>query len=235
MKWFILKMTYYGQTTFRLESDEVSLLINPGIWDGEPIIPNDHDVRVIVATNHADDALGNATEIATQSKAWILGNEATIQKVQSQGGKSWLLHTLRPEVLYEIPGMKLTPFSLQRLDAESGGRYENLGLYIEIGRMKVAYLGDTIVRGPFGSLEIDILITPVGGNDVFGVKDATSLCVDAQPRLAIPMKWTAPEQPKKFAKYIDQFGRGTVPLIVEPGQIVETEWAAGNEFRYTLN
>jgi len=228
-------MTYYGQKTFRLESGEVSLLLNPGIWNGEPIIPNDHDVRVIVATNHADDALGNATEIATNAKAWILGNEATIQKAKSQGGKSWLLHTLRPEVAYEIPGMKLTPFSLQRLDTERGGRYENLGLYIEIGKMKVAYLGDTVVRGPFGSLEIDILITPVGGNDVFEVKDATSLCIDAKPRLAIPMKWTAPDQPKKFSKYIDQFGRGTVPLIVEAGQIVDTEWAAGNEFRYTLN
>jgi L-ascorbate metabolism protein UlaG (beta-lactamase superfamily) len=231
----LLKMTYYGQSTFRLEAGDVSLLINPGIWNNEPIIPNDHDVRVIVATNHADDALGNATEIAVNSKAWILGNEATIQKASAQGGKSWLLHTLRPEVPYEIPGMKLTPYSLQRLNPESGGRYENLGLHIEIGKMKVAYLGDTVVRGPFGQLETDILITPVGGNDIFEVKDATSLCIDAQPRLTIPMKWTAPEQPQKFSKYIEQFGRGTVPLVLESGQIVEIEWAAGNEFRYTVD
>ena len=231
----LLKMTYMGHTTFRLETSEVSLLINPGIWDDQPVVPANHDVRVIIATNHASDSLGNATEIATNSKAWILGNEATIQKAEAQGGKAWLLHTLRSEVPYEIPGMKLTPFSLQRKDLETGGRYENLGLYIEIGKMKVSYLGDTVVRGPFGQLDTDIMITPIGGNDVFEVKDATSLCIDAQPRIAIPVRWSSPEQPTKFARYIDQFGRGTNPLILEAGQILQTEWAAGNEFRYNVD
>jgi len=231
----LLKMTYMGHTTFRLETNEVSLLINPGIWDGLPVVPPNYDVRVIVATNHAIDSLGNATEISTGSKAWILGNEATIQKAESQGGKPWLLHTLRSEVPYEIPGMRLTPFSLQRKDSETGGRYENLGLYIEIGKMKVSYLGDTVVRGPFGQLDTDILISPIGGNDVFEVKDATSLCIDAQPRIAIPIRWSAPDQPKKFARYIEQFGRGTNPIILEQGQTLQTEWAAGNEFRYKVD
>ena len=52
----LLKMTYIGHTTFRLETENVSLLINPGIWDGVPVVPADYDVRVIVATNHAEDA-----------------------------------------------------------------------------------------------------------------------------------------------------------------------------------
>ena len=63
----LLKMTYMGHTTFQLETEEVSLLINPGIWDGEPVVPVDHDARIIVATNHADDALGNAIEIANNT------------------------------------------------------------------------------------------------------------------------------------------------------------------------
>ncbi|MFW9908992.1 MAG: MBL fold metallo-hydrolase [Candidatus Thorarchaeota archaeon] len=228
-------MTYYGQTTFRLEVGENSVLLNPGIMNGEPLVPSDHDVRVIIATNHADDALGNAIEIAMNAKAWILGNEATIQKAQAQGGKSWLLHTLRSEVPYEIPGLKIIPYSLQRLDPATGTRYENFGLLIEMGKMKIAYLGDAIIRGPFGNLESDIMIMPIGGHDVFEVKDATSLCVDAKPRLAVPMKWTSPDQPNKFSKYIDQFGGGTVPLLLKPGQSVDIEWAAGNEFRYTVN
>ncbi len=231
----LLKMTYMGHTTFRFETDEVSLLVNPGIWDDEPVVPADHDVRVIAVTNHVNDALGNATEIAENAKAWILGNEATIQKAQAQGGKPWLLHVLRSETPYEIPGMKLTPFSLSRNDIERGGRFENLGFYIEMGKMKIAYLGDTVVRGPFGQLEIDIMITPIGGNDVFEVKDATSLCIDAKPRVVFPMRWTSPEQPKKFMRYIDQFGQGTNALVLEPGQVFQAEWAAGNEFRYKVD
>ncbi len=231
----LLKMTYIGHTTFQLETEEVSLLINPGIWDDEPVVSVDHDVRIIVATNHADDALGNAIEIANNMKAWILGNEATIQKAEAQGGKPWLLHTIRSEVPYEIPGLKITPFSLQRNDLASGGRYENLGLYIEMGKMKISYLGDTIVRGPFGQLDTDILITPIGGNDVFEVKDATSLCIDVQPRIAIPTRWSEPSQPQKFARYIDQFGRGTNAILLEKGQVLEAQWAGGTEFRYTVN
>ncbi len=231
----MLKITYYGHSTFRFESEETSLLLNPGVWDGEPLIASDHDVRMIAVTNHCDDALGNATEIAANSKAWVLGNKRTIEKVESQGGKPWLLHVLKSEEVYEIPGLKVTPFSLRRRDPETGEKVENLGLYIEMAKMKIAYLGDTLTRGTFGQLETDLLIAPVGGNDVFEVKDATSLSIDVQPRLAIPMRWTAPEQPKKFAKYIEQFGRGTTPILMESNQVLELDWAGGNEFRYTLN
>ncbi len=43
------------------------------------------------------------------------------------------------------------------------------------------------------------------------------------------------EDPKKFAKYIQQFGKGISPVVMEPDQVLEAQWAAGNEFRYELN
>jgi L-ascorbate metabolism protein UlaG (beta-lactamase superfamily) len=101
--------------------------------------------------------------------------------------------------------------------------------------MKIAYLGDTIIRGGFGQLDADVMITPIGGDGVFSIKDATSVCIDAQPRIAIPTRWTAPDQPAKFARYIDQFGRGTTTIVMEPQQVLKLEWAAGNEFRYQVN
>ncbi len=231
----MLRIRYFGHSTFALESAETSLLLNPGIWDGEPVVPDDFDVRVIALTHHMDDAVGNATAIAENSKAWILGNERTIERVREQGGRPWLLHVLRPEEPYTIPGLSITPYSLQRADPDTGERFENLGLYIEMGSMRVGYLGDTVVRGPFGQLEMDILITPVGGGDVFPIKDAVSLCIDAAPRLGIPARASSPDQVSKFAKYVDQFSSSTVPMVMEPGQVLEVMWAAGNEFRYTLS
>ena len=231
----MLKITHLGNTSFRLESEKMSILLNPGIWENEPVVPDDYDVRVIAITNHFDHAVGNAAVIAANSKSWILGNQATIDRVKEQGGKPWLLHVLHSEVPYEIPGLKISPFSLHKKDLEKNEKVENMGLYIEAGDMRVAYLGDTIVRGIFGQLEIDVLITPIGGDGVFAVKDATSLCIDVQPRVGIPVGWTDPDQAKKFAKYIDQFGSGTVPVIMEAGQTLKTDWAAGNEFRFTLS
>jgi L-ascorbate metabolism protein UlaG (beta-lactamase superfamily) len=231
----VLKITYYGKTSFALESGETTLLLNPGIWDGEAIVPDDFQARVIVATNHADDAVGNSAAIAVNSKAWFLGNKLTTEKVAEQGAKPWLIHVLNPEEPYEIPEVKITPYSLSRVLEENGGRVENLGLMIEMGEMKVGYLGDTAIRGPFEQLEMDVLIAPVGGDGVFPVKDAVSLCIDAKPRVGIPMRWSSEDDPKKFSKYVEQFGKGTTPVVMQPEQVLEVQWAAGNEFRYELN
>jgi L-ascorbate metabolism protein UlaG (beta-lactamase superfamily) len=198
-------------------------------------VPDDRDVRIIVATNHFDDAVGNAAAISSKSKGWILGNEQTIEKAKSQGGKPWLLHVLKPEETYQIPGLKIVPYSLQRADPKSGEKSQNLGLYIEMGGMKVSYLGDTVVRGPFGQIEADVMIVPVGDGEVFAVKDAVSLCIDAKPRIGIPVRWTTQEQSSRFRKYLEQFASGTIPMIMEPKQVLEIQWAAGNEFRYKLS
>ncbi|MFW9847344.1 MAG: MBL fold metallo-hydrolase [Candidatus Thorarchaeota archaeon] len=231
----MLKIKYFGKTSFALESKETTVLLNPGTWDGEAVVPNDFDCRIIIVTNHEDDALGNAAEIAVNSKAWILGNESTVEKAKEQGAKAWLLHTLKPEVPYEIPGLKATPFPLTRKNVETGEAIENLGLYIEMATMRISYLGDAIVRGPFGQLETNVLIAPVGGDGVFPVKDAVSLCIDAIPQIGIPVRWTSEDQPKKFAKYIEQFGQKTLPLLMEPRQTLEVQWAAGHEFRHEVS
>ncbi|MFW9807093.1 MAG: MBL fold metallo-hydrolase [Candidatus Thorarchaeota archaeon] len=231
----MLKIVYFGKTSFALEHNETIVLLNPGIWDGKEVVPNDYSARIIVATNKSDDAVGNAAEIAVNSKAWFLGNQSTADKASEKGVKPWLLHVLTPEVPYEIPDLKITPYSLSKIDESEGGRIENLGLYIEMGGMKLGYLGDSVIRGPFEQFDMDVLIVPVGGDGVFPVKDAVSLCIDAKPRIGIPMRWSSMDDPMKFSKYIDQFGQGTVPLVMAPNQVLEISWAAGNEFRYELN
>jgi L-ascorbate metabolism protein UlaG (beta-lactamase superfamily) len=213
----------------------MSVLINPGIIEEKPLIPNDFTAGVIVATNHADDALGNATVIAQNSKAWILSNKVTIDKVKEQGGKPWLLHVLKSEQSYELPEVKITPYSLSRKEGDSGARYENLGLYIEMDGMKVGYLGHAVNRGPFEEFDMDVLITPIGGKDIFEVKDAISLCIDSKPKIAVPMLWDSKEQTQRFFKYISQFGQGIVPVIMEPGQTLEIGWRAGTEFVHSLS
>ena len=231
----MLKIQYYGHSTFVIKSDDTSVLINPGIIEEKPIVPDDINVRIIVATNHADDALGNATTIAQNSKAWILSNQKTIDKVKEQGGKPWLLHVLKSEQPYELPEVKITPYSLSRKDTESGERYENLGIYVEMDGMKVGFLGHAVNRGPFQELDMDVLLTPVRGGDVFEVKDAISLCIDSKPRIAVPILWDSTEQTQRFFKYISQFGQGIEPVIMEPGQTLEIGWRAGTEFVHSLS
>jgi len=231
----LLKIVYFGKTSFALVYDETTVLLNPGIWDGERVVPDDFSARIVIATNQSDDAVGNAATIAVNSKAWFLGNQGAADKASKMGVKPWLLHVLKSEVPYEIPDVKITPYALSRVDEAEGGRIENLGLYIEIGGMKIGYLGDSAIRGSFEHLDMDVLIVPVGGDGVFQVKDAVSLCIDAKPRIGVPMRWSSDEDPKKFSKYVQQFGQGTVPLIMEPDQVLEVYWAAGNEFRYELN
>lgn len=230
----MLKITYFGKTSFALEFNETVVLLNPGIWDGEKVVPDDFMARVVISTNQCEDAVGNAATIAVNSKAWFLGNKKTAEKASEKGVKPWLLHELKAEVPYEIPELKIVPYALTR-EAPEGGHMENLGLYIEMGDMKIGYLGDTIIRGAFEHLDMDVLITPIGGYGVFPVKDAVSLSIDAKPRVVVPMRWSSEEDAKKFSRYIQQFGQGIASVVMEPGQNLQVHWAAGNEFRYELN
>ena len=231
----MLNITYFGHTSFALEAKGTTVLLNPGIWDGNPVVPDDFEARIVIATNHADDAIGNAATISVNSKAWFLGSNGAVDKAAEQGVKPWLLHVLEPEVPYEIPDVTITPYSLSRIDEEAGGSIENLGLIIEMGGMRIGYLGDSSIRGLFEQLEMDVLIVPIGGGPTFQVKDAVSLCIDSKPRIGIPMRWTSEEQPQKFSKYVEQFGQGTKPVLMEPNQVLTVQWAAGNEFRYELD
>ena len=231
----MLNITYFGHTSFALEAKGTTVLLNPGIWDGNPVVPDDFEARIVIATNHADDAIGNAATISVNSKAWFLGSNGAVDKAAEQGVKPWLLHVLEPEVPYESPDVTITPYSLSRIDEEAGGSIENLGLIIEMGGMRIGYLGDSSIRGLFEQLEMDVLIVPIGGGATFQVKDAVSLCIDSKPRIGIPMRWTSEEQPQKFSKYVEQFGQGTKPVLMEPNQVLTVQWAAGNEFRYELD
>jgi len=231
----LLSITYFGHTSFALESKGTVVLLNPGIWENEPVVPDDFSARIVVATNREDDAIGNSAIISVNSKAWFLGNKETVEKATEQGVKPWLLHVLENEVPYEVPDVRVIPYNLSRIDEEKGGRIDNLGLLIEIGGMKIGYLGDTSIRGPFEQLEMDILIAPIGGGATFQVKDAVSLCIDAKPRISVPMRWTSEEQPTKFSKYLEQFGQGIKAVVMKPNQKLSVQWAAGNEFRYELN
>jgi len=195
----LLNITYFGHTSFALEAKGTTILLNPGIWDGNPVVPDDFEARMVIATNHADDALGNSATISVNSKAWFLGSKDAADKAAEQGVKPWLLHVLEPEVPYEVPNVTITPYSLSRIDEEAGGNIENLGLIVEMGDMRIGYLGDSSVRGLFEQLEMDILIVPIGGGATFEVKDAVSLCIDSKPRIGIPMRWTSEDQPKKFS------------------------------------
>jgi len=231
----LLNITYFGHTSFAFEAKGTTILLNPGIWDGNPVVPDDFEARIVIATNHADDALGNSATISVNSKAWFLGSKDAADKAAEQGVKPWLLHVLEPEVPYEVPDVTITPYSLSRIDEEAGGNIENLGLIVEMGGMRIGYLGDSSIRGLFEQLEVDILIVPIGGGATFEVKDAVSLCIDSKPRIGIPMRWTSEDQPTKFSKYVEQFGQGTKPVLMEPNQVLTVQWAAGNEFRYELN
>jgi L-ascorbate metabolism protein UlaG (beta-lactamase superfamily) len=116
----LLKIVYFGKTSFVLEYNEMKVLLNPGIWGRKKVVPNDFSARIVIATNQSDDAVGNSANIAVNSKAWFLGNQGAADKASKKGVKPWLLHVLKPEVPYEIPDLKITPYALSRIDEAEG-------------------------------------------------------------------------------------------------------------------
>ena len=67
----MLNITYFGHTAFALEAKGTTVLLNPGILESGPLVPDDFQARIVIATNHVDDAIGNSAAISVNSKAWF--------------------------------------------------------------------------------------------------------------------------------------------------------------------
>ncbi len=230
-----LIITYYGHTAFKIESLGHTILIDPGVVQGNPLISSDEHADLILITVDQEESLGNAVEISTKSKAWILGNDKVIEKLKLKGAKPWLLHEIKPEEIYELPWVTVHAYGLERGPLNSGSEKSILGYFIDFDEMKIAHMGESITRGYFEDLNMNILMIPIGGVESFDVKSAVSLTVDSKPNLVIPMRWTEAIHRTKFRKYINQFAPDIGVADIEPGESIEVLWAAGNEFRWLKN
>jgi len=219
-----LKITYLGKSAFIISSG-INIVFNPGTR-----VPEDKfsESGLIIITNSSRASIGSSIELSNVSKSWIISNDNIISKLEEKGAKSWLLRKIDPDSPYEISDIEITSKILMR----GGSReIENLGILLNMESTKIGYLGDTCTRGTFENIDIDILIIPIGGGNVFDVKDAISLTVDISPKIVIPFGGNNDDN-ERFVRYMRQFCEQSDPVILKVGQTINTSWPGGSEFKF---
>jgi len=180
-----MTISWYGQSCFRIEAKEGSILIDPFSKEIGLRPPKIKDDIVLVTHEHMDH---NAVEDANP-EAFIIRNPGEYEKqgVAIQGIKSF--HDNKegtergPNTIYLIKAEEMTVCHLGDLGQN------------KVTDEQVEAIGD-----------VDILMIPVGGHYTIGSKEAVEVIGQIEPKIVIPMHYKVSglgvpiDGPEKFIK-----------------------------------
>jgi len=182
-----MTITWFGQSCFRIETKEVSILIDPFSKDIGLRPPKIKDNIVLVSHQHSDH-----------------------NNIEGRPEESFLAQGPGE---YEVKGVFIK--GLQSFHDKSQGRERGLNtIYsIKIEDIAVAHLGDfgqdKLTEEQVEKIgEVDILMIPVGGTYTINYKEAVELIHEIEPKIVIPMHYKIPnlkldiDGPEKFLKEI---------------------------------
>lgn len=166
-----MTITWYGQSCFRIESKEGSILIDPFSKETGLKVPKIKDDLVLVSHDHIDH---NNTE-GINPEAFLINSPGE----------------------YEKQGIFVQGISSFHDKVEGKERGLNTIFRIRTEDMNICHLGDFGESGlsEIQSTEIgdvDVLMIPVGGTYTIDYKEAIELIGTIEPKIIIPMHYKIP-------------------------------------------
>ena len=183
-----MKITYFGHSCFLIESNGVSIIIDP-FYDESKFSPRPD---FVVATHGHFDHIGHSVALCKNGAKFVSVPELC-GYLESQGVAG--SHSMNIGGFFDFGA-----FRLKLTDAKHTSSIDMIhnigratGVIIEIGGKTIYHAGDT---GLFGDMEllgrrhnIDIAMLPIGGNYTMDVSDAIYAVGLLKPKIAIPMHY----------------------------------------------
>ncbi len=222
----IMKVTYLGHASFKIESDGKTVFIDPWL-DGptSPIKAQDieHADLVLVTHDHGDHGYKEAIEICKKTGAYFIAiNELGIQ-AKSEGVKN--VHTLNIGGSVTVDSVTVT--LVQAFHSCSKGA--PTGFVVHFPSNSFYHAGDT---GIFSSMKLigelynpTLALLPIGSYYVMDINQAALATKLLKPKYVIPMHYnTFPvikADPKAFSELVSEKSPETEVKILSPGEVLE--------------
>ena len=182
-----MTITWYGQSCFRLESKDVSLLIDPFSPEIGLKPPKIKDNIVLVSHQHHDH-----------------------NNIEGMPEESFLI---KGPGEYEVKGVFIKGIKSFHDKSQGQERGLNTIYVIKIEDISLAHLGDfgqdKLSEEQVEKIgEVDILMIPIGGTYTVNYKEAVEMIHEIEPKIVIPMHYKIPslkldiDGPEKFLKEI---------------------------------
>ena len=195
-----VKITYFGQSCFYIQSNNFDILIDPGTGN----IPSDISVNCIFATHEHTDHISQLKKVAKSNpEAVIIGNtrvlskfkEITNEKKRIEDGDSLALGNAKMKFINCRHGLF------------KGVNNTGISLTFENG-ISIGHVGDAVEYEGFRNDIFDVLIIPISGMVTSSPKKALKELSEFKtlPKKIIPMHWLF-RKPERFCSAISsQFG-----------------------------
>ena len=220
-----ITLTWYGHSTFTLESDGKKLIIDPFLTNN-PLAaasPDEMNPELILLSHAHGDHLGDTVDIARRSGALVVANFEI-------GG--WLMKQDLENVVQVNPGgtfrgdfldarWTIAHHSSSFPDGTYGGQPN--GFVIKAHGKNLYYAGDTDIfleMQLIGDMGIDVAFLPIGDHFTMGPEDSLKAIEMIRPKAVVPMHYnTFPPIVQDVAEWANKVNTLTqaTPIVLDPG------------------
>jgi L-ascorbate metabolism protein UlaG (beta-lactamase superfamily) len=225
-----MKLTYFGHSTFLLETSAHRILFDP-FFEQNPLSrtkAKDILCDFIVVSHGHDDHCADAVKIAQRTGATIIANYEIAEFFAKQGAKT---HGMNPGGAHEFPfgRVKLTlAFHTSSTEVDGANRYMGVacGLLVSTEGYNFYHAGDTALFSDMkliGAAKLDVAMLPIGDNFTMGPDDALLAMRFLKPKLTIPMHYNTwpiiAQNPGDFAKRAKRQKQQVE--VISPGDVLD--------------
>ena len=230
-----MRITFYRQNAFKIESAGRRILIDPGrsLSSFRSLIPKKEweGTNLILVTHRDPDHFAFVPTIASRCGCAVVCGSGLRPLMQKKRVENLHLLLVGQRIVVqkvEILGVPAVhgPARKRDSDEKRENRKGSIGFSLSIEGKKVVNLGDTVFVEEWKDIRADVLMLPIGGFFTMNRKDAAKAARLIKPKMVIPTHfhwkigpYVHPARVKKFAD--EMSSQGIECAILKRGGSIE--------------